>query len=169
MNQSPRPAERSFRAPLAPLLLSLLCGCGGGVQQSQAPASTAPTTPSYGDGAPPVSASPTDTVPAAPVQPAPSPAVLPPPPPPPPSADQPAERKADRIAARADLDRALRDLESAASDCESACRALASMERATSHLCSLAEEPDDQRRCDDARLRLTAARGRVRAACGGCR
>lgn len=167
MNQSPRPAERSFRAPLAPLLLSLLCGCGGGVQQSQAPASTTPTTPSYGDGAPPASASPTDSAHGAPVQPAPSPAVLPPPPPPPP--DQPAERGAARIAARADLDRALRDLESPASDCESACRALASMERATSHLCSLAEEPDDQRRCDDARLRLTAARGRVRAACGGCR
>jgi uncharacterized membrane protein len=73
------------------------------------------------------------------------------------------------MAARADLDRAQRDLELATSDCESACRALASMERATSHLCSLAEEPDDQRRCDDARLRLTAARGRVHAACGGCR
>jgi hypothetical protein len=166
MNQSPRRAERSFRVPVAPLLISLLCGCGGGVQPSQAPASTPPTTPSYGDGAPP---SPTDAAHVAPAQPAPSPAVLPPPPPPPPSGDQPAERGADRIAARADLDRALRDLESAAGDCESACRALASMERATSHLCSLAAEPDDQRRCDDARLRLTAARGRVRAACGGCR
>jgi hypothetical protein len=42
------------------------------------------------------------------------------------------------------------------------------MERATSHLCSLAEEADDQRRCEDARLRLTTARGRVRAACGAC-
>ena len=64
---------------------------------------------------------------------------------------------------------AVRDLDAAASDCESACRALASMERATSHLCSLAEEADDQRRCDDARLRLTTAKGRVHAACGACR
>jgi len=73
-----------------------------------------------------------------------------------------------RAAAREELDRAQRDLEAASSSCDSACRALASMETATVHLCSLADQPDDQRRCDDARQRLTVARGRVRAACGTC-
>jgi hypothetical protein len=161
---------RPRRGPLGvhvPALLLLLCGCGG-AQKSEAPA---PTTPAFGDQAPPAAAPPSGAVHVAPEQPSLSPPVMPPPPPPPPTtpADQPAERVATRLAARAELDRAQRELESAASDCESACRALASMERATSHLCSLADEPDDQRRCDDAKLRLTTARGRVRAACGGCR
>jgi hypothetical protein len=77
-------------------------------------------------------------------------------------------RDAARVTARAELDRAQRDLEAAASDCEAACRALASMERATSHLCSLADEDADRRRCDDARGRLAEARKRVRGACGTC-
>jgi hypothetical protein len=42
------------------------------------------------------------------------------------------------------------------------------MERATRHLCSLADEQDDRRRCDDARQRLTTARVRVMAQCGTC-
>jgi hypothetical protein len=166
MTRTPRRTWRTSSVPLVPALFVLLCRCGG-AQQSQAPASTAPNAPAYErDEAPPASATPTGGLQVAPGQ----PSLAPPPPPPPPApADQATERGAARIAARADLDRAQRDLESAASDCESACRALASMERATSHLCSLAEEADDQRRCDDARLRLSAARGRVRAACGGCR
>jgi hypothetical protein len=73
------------------------------------------------------------------------------------------------MAARADLDRAEHDLAAAAADCDSACRALASMDRATTHLCSLADLPDDRRRCEDARQRLSEARGRVRAACGACK
>lgn len=92
-----------------------------------------------------------------------------PPPPPPPLSQERDQRKAERMAAGADLDRAQSELEAAASDCESACRALASMERATTHLCSLAEDASEQRRCDDAKVRLTAAKGRVRAACGACR
>jgi len=164
MTRTPGWTRRAPPLPLALMLSVLLCRCGG-AQQSQAPASTAPNAPAYErDEAPPAAAPPTGGVQVVPAQ----PPLSPPPPPPPPPADQPTERGAARIAARADLDRAQRDLESAASDCESACRALASMERATSHLCSLAEEADDQRRCDDARLRLSAARGRVRAACGGC-
>jgi len=165
MTRTPSRARRASLVPLLPGLFVLLCRCGG-AQQSQAPAPTAPNAPTLRDEAPPASAAPTGGVHVAPEQPSLSP---PPPPPPPPPADVPTEPGSARIAARAELDRARRDLESAASDCESACRALASMERATSHLCSLAEEPDDRRRCDDARLRLTAARGRVRAACGGCR
>jgi hypothetical protein len=162
MTRAPSMARRASLVPLAPLLFVLLCRCGG-AQQSQPPASTAPSTPAVErDEAPPASTPPTGGVHVAPEP--------PPPPPPMAPADQPiTEPKAARVAARADLDRAQRELESAAGDCESACRALASMERATTHLCSLADEPDDQRRCEDARLRLTSAQGRVRAACGGCR
>jgi hypothetical protein len=163
MTRTPSRARRASIGPLVQGLVVLLCSCGG-AQQSQAPAPTTPNAPAFSDEAPAASATPTGGAHVAPAQPP-----LSPPPPPPSPADQPTERGAARIAAGAELARAQRDLELAASDCESACRALASMERATSHLCSLAEEPDDQRRCDDARLRLTAARGRVRAACGGCR
>ena len=73
-----------------------------------------------------------------------------------------------RAAARAELARAQADLEAASSDCTAACRALASMERATRHLCELAADPEDQGRCNDARQRLLAARERVRSACGTC-
>jgi hypothetical protein len=73
-----------------------------------------------------------------------------------------------RAAARAELDAAQSDLQAAASDCATACRALASMERATKHLCDLAGEPDDQARCDDARRRLVSARDRIRSSCGAC-
>jgi hypothetical protein len=166
MTRTPSKARSASLVPLVMGLMVLIGGCGG-AQQSQAPASTTPNAqPAFSEEAPAGSAPPTTGVHAAPAQ---APLSPPPPPPPPSPADAPAERGAARIAARADLDRAQRDLESAASDCESACRALASMERATSHLCSLAEEAEDQRRCDDAKLRLTSARGRVRAACGGCR
>lgn len=73
-----------------------------------------------------------------------------------------------REAARAELARAQRDLETANSDCAAACRALASMERATDHLCALAGDSDDQSRCDDARRKVLAARERVRSTCGSC-
>lgn len=87
-----------------------------------------------------------------------------------PSAASSAEQDAPgrRAAARAELERAQADLEAASSDCTAACRALASMERATRHLCELAADPDDQGRCNDARQRLLAARERVRSACGTC-
>ena len=143
------------------VLLVLLSGCGG-AQRSEAPAPAAPNASHPDEEAPAASAAPAGGMQFAP------PSVPPPPPPPPSTVDQPTERRAEQIAARDDLARAQRELEAAASSCESACRALASMERATSHLCSLADEPGDQRRCDDAKVRLTAARGRVRAACGAC-
>lgn len=161
-------SPRRVRSPVGSLtsvtvLLLLLCQCGG-AQQSQAPASVAPGAPPSGAHEETVapSASPGGGATFAP------PPAQPPPPPPAPE-DQRDLRKAERISAGADLDRAVRELDAAASDCESACRALASMERATTHLCSLAEDPGDQRRCDDAKVRLTAAKGRVRAACGACR
>ena len=50
--------------------------------------------------------------------------------------------------------------------CTIACRALASMERATSHLCSLAGEDDP--RCAGARSRVRNATDRVRSGCSDC-
>jgi hypothetical protein len=47
--------------------------------------------------------------------------------------------------------------------CFSACRALASMTRATAHLCDLAGDADP--RCDSARSRLRGARERVEGSC----
>jgi hypothetical protein len=122
-------------------------GCGGGAPPQVPPAT--PAAPAGGAEPGAVSA--------------------PPPPPPAPSlAEPPASREAQRSMAASDLARAQRDLELATSDCATACRALASMASATARLCSLADEPPDQRRCEDAKVRLTAARSRVRAACGAC-
>jgi hypothetical protein len=138
------------------LLGVVLQGCGGAAAP---PASPAPAVyePSLSAGAPAGAVSP--VTPQAPP---------PPPPAPGPPTDLPSDRESQRRAASNELDQAARDLDLASSSCESACRALASMERATTHLCSLADQPDDQRRCDDARQRLLAARTRVRAACGTC-
>jgi hypothetical protein len=141
--------------PSALLLVVALYGCGGG-QRAEAPASSTPASPAL-DGSPPAGS----------VTTAPPPGQAPPPPPVEAEPDRPVER--DRRAARAELDRAQADLEAAGGACDAACRALASMERATAHLCSLATEPDDQRRCDDAKQRLTSAQSRVRSACGSCR
>lgn len=50
--------------------------------------------------------------------------------------------------------------------CFTACRALASMERAASHLCGLTGEEDP--RCDGAKVRVRNATERVRAGCPSC-
>jgi hypothetical protein len=50
--------------------------------------------------------------------------------------------------------------------CANACRALASMERATTHLCSLAGDADA--RCEGARTRVKNASSRVHAECPTC-
>jgi len=108
---------------------------------------------------------------------APAPPAPPPPPPPaeaspafaPPGTDRGEAPAAALRASRTDLDRASRDLEASANDCASACRALASMERATAHLCDLATERDDRRLCEDSRSKVSSARERIRATCGACR
>ncbi len=74
----------------------------------------------------------------------------------------------DRIEAMREWTRAAYDFRAAADNCALACRALASMERATVHLCALAVEPADQRRCDEARERLLDSRDHVRRTCGSC-
>jgi hypothetical protein len=86
-----------------------------------------------------------------------------------PTSEAPSAPAETRQASRAEFARAQAELEAAQGDCEAACRALASMQRATERLCALAGEPDDRRRCEDARKRLLAARDRVRSACGECR
>lgn len=54
----------------------------------------------------------------------------------------------------------------ASDPCFTACRALASMERAASHLCGLTGEEDP--RCDGAKGRVRNATERVRAGCPSC-
>jgi hypothetical protein len=56
--------------------------------------------------------------------------------------------------------------QASASPCATACRALASMGRATEHLCGLAGESDQ--RCAGARARVKSATDRVQAQCPGC-
>jgi hypothetical protein len=140
------------------LLLLLVSGCGAAAR-SQAP----PVEPQ---------AAPVNAVESAPAGSA-APATESPSPPPPapagvPVGGPPPQPEASRASARAEVERAERDLDAAGTNCEWACRALGSMERATTHLCSLADQDDDRRRCEDARRRLSDARSRVRSACGVC-
>lgn len=65
-------------------------------------------------------------------------------------------------AARGELERASADLEASLSECTSACRALASMERAATHLCDL----DEATECTSAKERVARARTKVKTA--GC-
>jgi len=71
-------------------------------------------------------------------------------------------------AAQREVESAQREVDAAGSDCAAACRALGSLERAAVHLCGLAVDPPDVRRCEDARDSVDRARSRVRASCGGC-
>jgi hypothetical protein len=90
----------------------------------------------------------------------------PPPPPPPASAPAPAASAppAPNAASRLDADEAPRQPTDA---CSTACSALASMERATAHLCDLAG--GDDARCSRARTRVENASARVHARCPACR
>ena len=56
--------------------------------------------------------------------------------------------------------------ESPPDPCETACKALASMKRASEHLCSLAGDGDE--RCSAGRDRLAKAGERVRGSCPSC-
>jgi hypothetical protein len=86
----------------------------------------------------------------------------------PPDSDR--RRQVALRAARAEVELAARDLDAASSnDCSMACRALASLERATGHLCDLATEADDRRRCEDAKSKVLRARDKIKNACGVCR
>lgn len=141
------------------LLALLVCSCGGApVERPAASPANQPTGAEGAAGARPDSAPGQAADSAADMSPM------------SPTAEAPATAEASgRAAARVELARAEAALAAAQGDCAVACRALASMQRATDHLCALVEDSDDGRRCEDARKRLLAARNRVRSSCGECR
>ena len=186
--------KRTSASVIAFSLVSLVLagGCGGS-QAARAP-STAPSAPTTApqeqqSGAAPSMAAPESDIaprskaesqeypapaappasqapaPVAPVTPA--PATAPTPAPAPARADR-GSREASIRRAGAEFDAAQRALEAAAGDCASACRALGSMDRAAGHMCELASDVDDRRRCEAAKTRVQAARDRVRTTCGTC-
>jgi hypothetical protein len=67
-----------------------------------------------------------------------------------------------------DIDASQRELDVAGGDCRNACRALGSMDRAAGRLCTLAQSPDESRRCESAKGRVYSARDKVRNTCGSC-
>ncbi len=70
--------------------------------------------------------------------------------------------------ARREVAAAQRELDLAAGDCPGACRALASMERATRHLCDLAAADDERTQCEDAKAAVQKSRARLKSSCGTC-
>jgi tRNA A-37 threonylcarbamoyl transferase component Bud32 len=72
--------------------------------------------------------------------------------------------------AQTDFEDASRAVELAGNDCAQLCKALSSMSRAAERLCELTKDggDDGQRRCNDARAKLEAARARVREKCPAC-
>lgn len=107
-----------------------------------------------------------NTVPASVSPERPGPPRLPSPAAEPPNSDR--RREAALRTARSELDTASRELDLATGECGSACRALASMERATGHICTLASDESDRRRCEDAKAKVARARDRIRSSCGTC-
>jgi hypothetical protein len=75
---------------------------------------------------------------------------------------------ATRDRAKSEIKHAEIELTQAGNDCTRACKALASMERATAHLCTVVSTPDEQQSCEDARQKLQSSRDRVRTTCGEC-
>lgn len=113
----------------------------------------------------------------------PPPTTVPTPKPPPPSTGSkkptvapeppspPVKTLAMRIAeAEADFSSAQSAFNAAGNECASLCKALASMKRATEHLCELTQGGNtaDQKRCTDAKAKLETAQAKVKATCGGC-
>ena len=89
--------------------------------------------------------------------------------PPPVMQDQaPEPPAAKRERARSEMKQAEIELSQAGSDCSRACKALASMERATDHLCGVVTTPEEQQQCDEAREKLKSSKDRVRSSCGEC-
>jgi hypothetical protein len=130
---------------------------------AQAPAMQTSMPSAYGQ--PPAGAYPPPTAPAQPGYP-PQPGGVTPAPEP--SAGTPGTRAIQLQGASRDLDAGERQLDVSTSDCGNACRALGSMDRATGVLCQLAQQADEQRRCDDAKKKVYSARDRVKSTCGSC-
>jgi hypothetical protein len=141
----------NLHVALATAAVLALEACGGGAQLTSAPPASPEPPPAQAQGSSPAAGA------ASPAPPYPAPSA---------TGATPANaaaREADR-----ELESAQRELDVAAGDCRTACRALASMDRAAGHLCALAEGPDDRARCEEAKVKLRAARDKVRATCGEC-
>lgn len=130
--------KRARRMAAVVLVLSGAAACGGSAPTPQTPDHSTTPAPAYpaGHGYPP----------------APTPASV-----------NPEDSAATRQRALVDLLQANQALEAAVGDCQLACRALGAMERAAARLCEL--DPGDQGPCEEARLRLKAARERVMQRC----
>ncbi len=179
--------QARLRATLAVLALPLLAGCGGAAPLA---AKTSVSTEELGtvDGASAavnhaeraidelLGAAAQSTIAAEHDVPqsvggqvAPSPSPPPPPPPavtpiaPAPAGAPPADRSR---AMDKDGREAVKQQAGGGDACSTACSALASMERATEHLCGLTGA--DDARCTAARTRVQGASARVRAACPVC-
>jgi hypothetical protein len=165
----PAPVIRLTRGVVLALLVAT-AACGGAAPPAASP-SPAPSTPA---GAPAGAATKggVEAPESRQMLDGPRPAAEPPPPPPPPGAPPVSTEEqgvgAALRASRSELSRAEAQLEASQSDCTSACRALASMERATGHLCDMASEHDDRRTCEDAKTKVLRARDRIRSSCGSC-
>jgi len=79
-----------------------------------------------------------------------------------------ANASADAAGAKSEFRESEIELSQAQNNCASACKALASMERATDHLCAAAASEDDRKSCADAQKKLASSRERVRSECGEC-
>jgi hypothetical protein len=143
--------------------------CGGAAKEAAAP----PASPAHDPPAPPppadaASASTTPATASAPATPgaggAPAPVA------PGATSGAASRREAAIQQARGEIDRAVRELDVSAGDCRAACRALASMDRAAGHLCSLTTQEQTERdgRCDDAKRSVFRAREKVKTTCGSC-
>ena len=142
------------------LFAFFLAACGGAAPEpAKSPASAPEMAPSAG-GAPSSDLS----------QPAPVESTPPSQPAPPSTAGTSASgsREIELRNARRDLQSATRDLDASLGDCSNACRALVSLERATAHLCELADSSSDRTSCDDAKARVIRARAQIKASCGTC-
>lgn len=157
--------SRRWSAPTC-LLVMALAGCGGAAGRgAQSPESAAPREPQGGI---PVSATPTTkderfkAQPGAPPPPAAQGAAAPS------SEAAPEEERGSVAEARRRWEMAARELDGASRSCAEACRALASLERATTHLCEVAATAGQPTRCTDAQARLRVARDKVRSSCTTC-
>jgi hypothetical protein len=87
-------------------------------------------------------------------------------PPPPPRGEDRVAKDGDRGLAAGAAPVSPQYDSASSSPCETACRALASMNRAATHLCNLAGQESES--CSNARERLRAATERVRQSCSEC-
>ena len=147
----------AYRIAASTLVACFLAACGGAAPEpAKSPASAPEMAPSAGGA--PADASQPASVETNPSQPA----------PPSTAGGTSGSREIDLRNARRDLQSATRDLDASLGDCSNACRALVSLERATAHLCELADSSSDRSSCDDAKARVVRARAQIKASCGTC-